>query len=436
MAAEPERRRALVSVLAVVFVDLAGFGIVIPVLPFYTRFFGGDELVIGLLAASYSLLQFLGAPVLGALSDRHGRRPVILASVAGSAVAWTVFGFATSLAWLFASRLLAGAMGGNVAAAQAYVADITPEADRTKALGLVGAALGLGFIVGPSLGAVLSFDPVVAAVGGVAPAWLPVTRFSLPAFGAAALAAANLALTYRYLPESRRVASAVPASSVSPVASLRDALLAPSLRGLLVAFFALSFAFSGVQIMFIPFVADVYDYGTTRSALLLAYIGVLSVLVQGVFVGRLTDRVGEPRATVAGVAVLLAAIGALPAAPELGRALLPFATAGWLDPELAALLVVLAALATGNGVVNVSLVALVSRRASAEVQGSAFGVTQSAGSLARTVGPVVMGAAYAAVGYWAPFALGAVVLVPVVGIAVGLARTDAAARLTDPGHVR
>ncbi|MFC3477609.1 MFS transporter [Halobacterium litoreum] len=432
---DASRRRALFAVLAVVFVDLVGFGVVIPVLPFYTRFFGGDELVIGLLAASYSLMQFVGAPVLGTLSDRRGRRPVILVSVAGSALAWTVFGFATGLAWLFASRLLAGAMGGNVAAAQAYVADITPEDDRTRALGLVGAAFGLGFIVGPSLGAVLSFDPVVAAVARLAPDWLPISRFSLPAFGAAVLALANLALAYRYLPETRRVATAGVAET-TPLADLRAAASAPALRGLLVAFFALSFAFSGVQIMFIPFVADVYDYGTTQSALLLAYIGVLSVLVQGVFVGRFTDRVGEARATVFGVSVLVAAVAALPVAPELGRALLPFVTAGALGPELAALLAVLVALALGNGVLNVTLVALVSRRASADLQGSAFGVTQSAGSLARTVGPVVMGGAYATVGYWAPFALGALTLLPVVAITRRLARDDADYRLTDPGHVR
>ena len=184
----------------VVFVDLVGFGIVIPILPFFARSFGVSELVIGLLAASYSAMQFGFAPLFGSLSDRYGRRIVMVVSLAGATVAWIIFGFATGLAVLFASRLLAGAMGGNIAAAQASVADLTTAEERPRALGYLGAASCLGFILGPVLGALLAYDGTVAAVGVVAPAFIPVTSFSLPAFGAAAFSFLALLLAATLLP--------------------------------------------------------------------------------------------------------------------------------------------------------------------------------------------------------------------------------------------
>ncbi|WP_254272756.1 MFS transporter [Haloarcula marina] len=435
------RRRGLAIVLAVVFLDLLGFGIVIPILPFYTRSFpGGTEFVIGLLAASYSAMQFVFAPLLGSLSDRAGRRPVLVLSLCGSVLAWTVFGLADALWVLFASRMLAGAMGGNLSTAQAYVADVTPPERRAAALGFVGAAFGLGFIFGPGLGAVLSFDATVAAVDAALPAAVPITRFSLPSFAAAFASLCGVVVALLFLPESRTVGPAETATDrPSATAQLLAAVRAPGLRELLGAFFLVSFAFSGVQIMFIPYVADIYGYTAAQSALLLTYIGVLAVLTQGILVGRLTARYAPIPLSLAGTALLVLSVGLLPFSKSLG-ALFPdlTAVAPFLTSDLLGLLAVLTLLPVGNGVLSVTLTALVSQRASADVQGSAFGITQGAGSLARTVGPPVMGGLYAVVGYWSPFVVGSLLLLPVAALVARLGPTEdpPEPRPADPGHVR
>ena len=445
------RRRGLAIVLAVVFLDLLGFGIIIPILPYYTRSFpGGTEFVIGLLAASYSAMQFLFAPLLGSLSDRVGRRPVLVVSLLGSVVAWTIFGLAGALWLLFLARMLAGAMGGNLSTAQAYVADVTPPERRAVALGYIGAAFGLGFIFGPGIGAVLSFDATVAAVDAVAPAAVPVTRFSLPSFAAALFSLCGVLVALLFLPESRppgaddaqnRGADPTPgerADRPSALGQLRAAVVTPGLRELLTAFFLVSFAFSGVTVMFVPYVADIYGYTATQSALLLTYIGVLAVLTQGVLIGRLTARYGPVPLAVAGASVLAAATGLLPFSRPLGGVLPDLSgVVPLLTPDLLGLLAVLTLLPVGNGVLSVTLTALVSGRASAELQGSAFGITQGAGSLARAVGPPVMGGLYAAVGYWSPFVVGGLVLLPVIVLVSRLGRDTATdARPADPGHAR
>jgi MFS family permease len=419
------RRRALATVFGVVFLDLLGFSIVIPIIPFYARAYGGDELAIGALVAVYAFFQFVSAPYLGSLSDRYGRRPVLVLSLVGASVAWVVFGLAESLALLFVARGLAGAMGGNIATAQAYVADVTPPAERAKALGLLGAAFGLGFVVGPGISAGLTLPGVVEGVDSALPAVVPIDRFSLPAFAAALLSFLAVLATLAFLPESRRVGEGERATDrPSQIEELREALSNPNLRGLVVAFFLLSFAFSGVQVMFIPYVADVYGYAEAQAALLLTYVGGLAVVVQGGLIGPLTERYSSTGLTVFGAVVLAAALALLPFTRALG-VLLPDLTGlvGFLTPALLSLLFVLAFLSLGNGLLSVTLTALVSQGASDDRQGSAFGITQGAGSLARTVGPVLMGALYAGVGYQSPFVLGALLLLPV--LAIGLSRRAA-----------
>ena len=422
-------RRAVGTVVFVVFLDLVGFGIVVPILPYYVRSFGVGDVFIGLLAATYSLTQFLAAPALGRASDRWGRRPVITLSLAGSAVAWTVFGLgdsvgelagpAAGVAVLFGSRALAGAMGGNIAAAQAYVADVTPRERRAGALGLVGASFSLGFIFGPAIGGALASE---TAVRLAAPLPIPATRFSLPAFGAAAMSLAALAVTLVVLEEpARRRSSGVRSSLVADfAAALRDT----DLRGLVVAFFLISVAFAGVQVMFIPFVADtaVYGFDASAAALLLTYVGVLGAVNQGLLVGRLAKRFGSARLAVVGAALLAVSLAALPFAPALGGFLPSVGGPAWLTQELVALLAVLGVLSAGNGLLNPSLATLVSSSAGAEKQGTAFGVTQGAGSLGRTVGPPVAAALYA-VADWSPFVIGAVVVLPVIGLLIEVART-------------
>ncbi|WP_246983739.1 MFS transporter [Halorientalis marina] len=425
--AGPSNRRALAAVVAVVFIDLVGFGIVIPILPFYVRSFGVSDVFIGLLAASYSLMQFVSAPYLGRLSDERGRRPVIMLSLAGSAVAWVLFGLGAELQSLFglvgglgavfAARMLAGAMGGNIAAAQAYIADVTPREERAAALGLIGAAFGLGFVFGPALGAVFASDSVVAAADALLPGVVPTTRFSVPSFAAAGFSLLGLLAAAVALPEPERKRG--PAAVQGIVAQFRGALADSALRPLVAVFLLWSLAFSGVQVAFIPFVADVYGYDASGAGLLLTYIGVLGVLNQGIVVRALTRRVSDARIALSGAVLLVAALAALPFTPLLGRVLFP--AVGPLSGAVVALLVVLAGLSTGNGWLSVGASALVSASADDANQGSAFGVTQGAGSLGRTVGPPLMTALYVAA-VAAPFLLGAALTAVVVGILTAVIR--------------
>jgi MFS family permease len=424
-------RRAVAVVIFVVFLDLLGFGVVIPILPFYVRSFGVSDVYIGLLAASYSVMQFLFAPLLGRLSDERGRRPVLLLSLLGSVLAWTVFGLAAEftavgvgvgVGVLFLSRMLAGAMGGNIATAQAYIADVTPLDRRASALGLVGASFALGFVFGPAIGGFFASEPVVAAADRLLPAAVPTTPFSLPSFAAAGLSLLSFGFAALFVAEPERTRTASARSTL--VSQFREALADPALRDLVVAFFVVSVAFSGIQVMFIPFVADVYGYDESQAALLLTYIGVLGVFNQGVLVGLLSRRYRTTSIALGGAAALSVAFFALPAAPVVGG-LLP-ATGGpaWLTRELGALLVVLAVLSVGNGLLNVALSTLVSASAPPERQGNAFGVTQGAGSLGRTIGPPVMAALYAMAAVWSPFVAGGVLVVAVVALLAGIARSD------------
>ncbi len=420
-------RRALFTVLAIVFVDLLGFGIVIPILPFYVRSFGVSDVFIGLLASSYSLAQFVSAPVLGRLSDRYGRRPVLMLSLAGSVVAWTLFGLggrfgalfgtAGGLFALFGARTVAGAMGGNIATAQAYVADVTPPERRAGALGLIGAAFGLGFVFGPALGGLFASDAAVAVARDTLPAFVPATPYSLPSFAAAGLSLLAFAGAALVLPEPERTRSAAPSSLGG---GLLEAVRDVNLRPLVAAFLLVSVAFSGVQVVFIPFVADVYGFGESGTALLLTYVGVLGVVNQGVLVERLSRRFPAARIALAGAVVLALALAALPFSRLLGRTVLPAGLA--LDPALIGLLVVLALLSLGNGLLSVALTTMVSAAAPADRQGSAFGVTQGAASLGRTVGPPVMAALYV-VAVPSPFLLGAALTVGVVAVIVALGRS-------------
>lgn len=407
------RRRALATVFAIVFVDLLGFGILIPIIPLYAESFGASEFVVGLLIASYSALQFIGAPVLGRLSDERGRRPILLVSLLGSVIAWTLFGLATSLVVLFVARMLAGLMGGNIATAQAYIADITPPEDRAKGLGLVGAAFGLGFVFGPALGGVFSSPDVIAVVRSVLPGVVPITEFTLPSFVAAAISALNLGLAFLVLPETRTPGAITERDS--RIQQLRDALSDPAISGLIASFFLFSLAFSGMESMFVLFTKDLYGYGPTMNGYILAYVGVVIAIVQGGLVGRLTNRFGELRLALAGVGTMLVTLAALPFSPAVGGRLPSLGVLG-LTAGLVVLLAVLTFLSVGNGFANVSLTTLVSQYAGDEEQGGAFGLTQSAGSIARTIGPVVAGGLYTVGAYWIPFVLGGLLMVPILAI--------------------
>jgi MFS family permease len=448
--------------VGVVFLDLVGFGIVIPILPFYVRSFGVSDVYIGLLAASYSLAQFAAAPLLGRLSDRYGRRPVVTLTLLGSAIAWTIFGLggvvgatagtAVGLAAIFLARAVAGAMGGNLSVAQAYVADVTAPERRTAALGLLGAAFSVGFVFGPAIGGLAADDRTVALARDLLPAAVPVSAFSLPSFAAAGTSLVAFVAAVAFLREPERapadvvdetpsVSEAEPMGTTatatggrSALAGLAAALRNPSLRGLTLAFFLVSAAFSGVQVMFVPFAADFYGYSATATALFLTYIGAVGAFNQGILVGRLATRVPERRLAVAGTVLLAVSLVLLPFAPTVGAFVPPIGGPDWVTGPLIVLLIDGAILSLGLSLVNVPLATLVSRTARAGTQGTAFGVTQGAGSLGRTVGPPAMAALYV-LAFWSPFVVGAVLLAPVVAVLVGLGRqSDADATVRSDGR--
>jgi MFS family permease len=421
------RRRVVGTLFLVVFIDLLGFGILIPVIPLYAKFFGANEFVGSLLIARYSLFQFVGAPILGRLSDERGRRPILLVSLAGSVIAWTLFGLAgelgsaigavNGLAVLFFARAVAGAMGGNIATANAYIADVPPPEGRAEGLGLLGAAFGLGCVVGPAISGVVSSPFALEVFGDVLPSFVPVSQYTMPSFTAAVLSAANLVLAYLVLPEPRTRETTTADGGGSRLRRLYEAIRSPDVGSLVLSFFLASLAFSAFESQFIFLTNETLGYGTAENAVLLTYVGVLIAVVQGGLIGPLTDRFGEYRLALAGAALQVVALAAVPFSVDWTF----FPAIGPLEPGGVALAVVAAPLALGNALTNVSLNALVSLNAADEAQGGAFGLTQSAGSLARTVGPAVAGFLYV-LAYWSPFVVAGLVFVPVLVVLGGVAR--------------
>jgi len=385
--------RPLLLLAVTVFIDLLGFGIILPNLPRYTLTAAGtDERVAasigGLLAASYSFTQFLFAPLWGRYSDRAGRRPVILLSLLGVALAYTVFGLAGDRLWmLFAARLLAGLLSSaSIGVAFAYVADVTTPENRARGMGLLGACFGLGFLFGP-------------VVGGL----LGQVSLGAPAFAAAGMALANWVFTLRFLPESlppeRRSAATAPPGGPGH----GPALLLSVLRGPAGLFFLLTFlvtfGFSALEQTFGFYLLSVPALGVTQETqplvfgALLGLAGLVGVIVQGGLVGRLVARFGEGPLVVAGIAAM-----------AVGFALFPLPRTVWLLAAGPLLL-----LSAGRALTAPALSALVSRRANLG-QGLTLSTGQSFDALARTLGPVTGGALFTALGPGAPYALSALVM--------------------------
>lgn len=365
------QHRAKVGIIfLIVFIDLVGFGIVIPFLPLYAEKFGPSPVMFGLLMASYSAMQFVFAPILGRLSDRHGRRPVLLLSLAGSVAGYLMFAFAGSLAMLFASRIIDGISGGNIATAQAVIADITDERDRTKGMGIIGAAFGLGFICGPALAAVL----------------VSVAHW-LPGVAAATTSLTALVLVATSLPETRRMATG---ADVRPqrgrLAGFTRMVGYPLVGACLGTVFLVIFAFSNFETTFAQLLRLRFAMSMSSVGWMFVYAGVLGALVQGGLVGRLAPRFGEKRLIAVGGMVAAAASAGLPFAGSSER-----------------LLLVLAVLAVGHGLLAPSLSALTSRLVPSHEVGGVMGASQSVSSLARIFGPFWAEWVYGASGPAAPY---------------------------------
>jgi DHA1 family tetracycline resistance protein-like MFS transporter len=352
-----KRKASLAVIFGIVFIDLVGFGIVIPVLPLYAERFGASPLVIGLLLAVYSLMSFLFAPVLGRLSDRIGRRPVLLVSILGSSLGFLIMGLAGSLPLLFLGRIIDGITGGNISTAQAYIADITPPHERSKGMGLIGAAFGLGFIFGPAIGGVMSHFSLAA-----------------PLLFAAALAALNGAAVYLFLPESRSKESrAVRAESVSPAQMVKAARGSP-LALVLGAYFFSTVAFSLLTATYPLFASHRFGYGAPEVGYIFAGMGVVGVIIQGGLMGLLSRAFGDIRLASIGAVLLAAGLGALP-----------------LSPSAPVLFLATGMIGLGHALVVTPLNGLASRVSGASEQGKVLGMMQSSSSLARIAGPVLGG---------------------------------------------
>jgi DHA1 family tetracycline resistance protein-like MFS transporter len=373
-------RNRLLPIFLVVFVDLMGFGIILPLLPFYAETFGASPLEVGLLATVYAAGQLFGAPVLGRLSDKYGRRPLLLVSIAGTALGFFVLGLAQSLAVIFLSRVVSGLFGGNISVAQAYIADVTDERNRAKGMGLVGAAFGLGFIFGPALGGVLS-----------------VNGFALPAFAAAGLATVNFVAVALWLPESlspeRRAAIAAMPRPAFSAGALVAALGRPRVGPLLQVRFFFGLAFAAFQGIFALWAQYHLGLNAQATGLVMAYIGALSIVVQGVAIGWLTARSSDDGLILAAIALMATSL---------------FAWAFAFN--VVSLLILLVPLAMAAGVLNTVVNSALSKAVRREEVGGTLGLGASVESLTRVLGPLAGGWLLQSLGAAAPGLFGAAVL--------------------------
>ncbi len=379
------RRSPLLAIFMVAFVGMLGYGIIIPITPFYAQSFGASDFTIGLLIGSYALMQFIFAPILGRLSDRFGRRPLLLVSLAGTIGSLLLFGFANSLVLLFAGRILDGITGGNISIAQAYVSDVTTPENRARGMGMIGAALGLGFIVGPAIGGFLSRNG----------------NYQLPIFVAAGIALVSFVMTAFLLPEPPRTSAYAKQARTFDIFRLVRAFAHPRIGRLLQVTLLVALAFTAFETTFALFAARRLEYGSMSTGYALAYIGIVVALVQGGLIRRLAKRFGEGWLIVSGALLLSLSLLML----------------GFIQTTLE-LVIVGMLLAAGEGVLTPSLSSLVSRRSLPSEQGEHLGLYQSMGSFARIIAPLSATWLLDRAGLAVPYLIGGglVLLASVLGI--------------------
>jgi multidrug resistance protein len=361
----PKSRSPLVIIFITIFIDLVGFGIVIPVLPLYAERYGASEATIGILVATYSAMQFVFAPILGKLSDRVGRRPVLLVSLIGTSVGFLIMGMASrlallglapTLAWLFAARVIDGISGGNISTAQAYIADVTPPHERSKGMGLIGAAFGLGFVFGPLIGGVLS---------RISP--------EAPFFFAAAMAAVNATALYFLLPESLSHEHRGEARRLGILQMIEQAG-GSQLGVILATYFFSTTSFAIVTVTFALFAAHRFGFDAWHTGFLFGYVGVIGAIIQGGLLGRLVKLFGDKPLAVAGTAIFAVSVFCFP-----------------LSTSVTNLILAATGIAIGNSLMTPTLNGLASKSAKGSLQGRVLGVMASAASLARIIGPILGG---------------------------------------------
>ena len=395
------RNASLGTLFLTIFLDLLGFGLVIPFLPGIARRLGAGDFMATMPGAVFSIMQFLFIPIWGRLSDRVGRRPVLLWSIAASAIGMAMLGFAPTLIWLFVARIWSGIATANIAVAQAYIADVTTPERRARGMAIVGIAFGLGFIFGPFIGGELSRFHPFGREG------------MLPPLVAAGLSTINLLMAFRTLPESlppERRGKSVRRASPIDLAGFRAAISVPGIGVAVAINFMLYLWFSGMEQTFRLFTADGFGMSDAGTGRVFGLVGIVSALVQGGLVSRMVPRFGEARLIQGGLGIQAAAFALLGMSPLFG-------TSGKV-----ALLVAAGLIALGSGLCSPTLPAFASRRASATTQGVTLGTLQSASALSRALGPIVGGALYAGIDPRAPYLVGAVGLALAAVLAVARLR--------------
>ena len=391
--------KPIVILFVIVFIDLVGFGILIPLLPFYVQRVGASPEIITITLGLYSLFQFIAAPMWGRLSDRYGRKPILAWSLAGLAISYLMLAAADTLALVMASRVVGGLMSGNISAAFAYVTDITSEENRAKGMGLLGAAFGLGFIFGPVIGGLLAGTDVETA------------NYALPAYFATGLIILSLVGVVFVLPESlsadiREKIRSQPKTRL--LTQLRLTLMQRTLVLIIAVSFMLTMAFALLEVIFALWAYDVLRLGPRDIGLVLTYVGVIGVIVQGGLIGPLTQRFSEAKLVVFSIVCFFS-----------GYVWLVFTT------TMASLFLAMTLLAIGSGISNPLLSSLVSKLAGDTERGTVLGIFQGAGSLARVIGPFYVGFVYADLGPTAPYLVAAVCMVPALVMIMALPKVRA-----------
>jgi len=351
------KKSPLVVLFFTVFIDLVGFGIVLPLLPTYAKDIGATPLEIGLIAASFSVMQFFFSPIWGAKSDQIGRRPIILISVAASAISYLIFSQADTVALLLISRILAGIGSANISATQAYITDVTDSTNRSKAMGMIGAAFGLGFVLGPPLGGFLKTFYGISMVGYVA----------------AALTFLDLILAFIFLPESLKEKKPKAKVQLFNFDKMLDAFKRPAVSRIMITNFLFLFAFVNMQVSAALLWKEYFSVTDQSIGYLFAIVGVISVFVQGFLIGKLTKKYGERKVFLLGNMIMAVGLICIPYTPT--------------DSLFTIGLFFLGMLAIGNGLVVPIGSSLISLYTPNHEQGEVLGVFQSVGSFARILGP-------------------------------------------------
>lgn len=376
--------RTIFVLFVIVFIDLLGFGIILPILPLYAEQFGAKPNEATLLVASYSLMQFLFAPLWGIFSDRYGRRPILLLTLLGSVIAYAGLGFANSLWILFIARSLAGIMAGNIATAQAYIADITTPTNRSRGMGIIGAAFGLGFILGPAIGGILTGPNPDNA------------NFHLPSLFAAGLSLLALLCTLMLLPESLNSETKVKIQAhrnrQRQLNSLQ-LLQRPQFCMLVGIYFLVTFAVAAMDSTLALWSKQQLNWRPQQTSYLFAFMGIVSTIIQGGFIGVLKKYLGEIKLLTLGILGL-----------GIGLLLIGF------SQSLILLLVATTLVAWGISVSQPILSSLISQMAALEEQGQILGIASSCSALARIGGPTWAGASFMNFGSSAPFLSGSLVM--------------------------